>query len=189
MPLEGAKPAIGRINARSVVPESRIEVLVPTYLRGAVTRALLATHPYEAPAYHFVETLNPWEDVGAGMIGKLAAPMAKADFLAHVKEAFDCGGIRYADCPGEVIETVAWCGGSGSFLTKAALRAGADAFVTGDITYHKFFDNEDRMLLLDIGHYESEQYTSELIYGFVKENFVNFAVHLSDIKTNPVKYF
>lgn len=188
-PLAGAQPAIGEVGSRSSVEEIRIEVMVPSYLKGAVTNALLQQHPYETPAYHFVKTGNRWDEVGSGMIGKLETPLSKADFLAHVKKAFDCGGIRYADYPGEVIETVAWCGGAGSFLTKTAIRAGADAFVTGDITYHKYFDNEDQLLLLDIGHYESEQFTSQLIYGFVKENFVNFAVHLSEIKTNPVKYF
>lgn len=126
---------------------------------------------------------------GMGMIGTLPQPMKKADFLAFVKETFGCGGIRYADFPGEMISQVAVCGGSGSFLTGEALRQGADAFVTADITYHKFFDNENRLLLLDIGHYESEQFTSELICTYLSEKFPNFAVHLSGIYTNPVKYF
>jgi putative NIF3 family GTP cyclohydrolase 1 type 2 len=84
---------------------------------------------------------------------------------------------------------VAVCGGAGSFLTGAAIAGGADAFVTADITYHKFFDNEDKLLLLDIGHFESEQYTSELILQFITEKFPTFAVYLSETPTNPVKYY
>ena len=126
---------------------------------------------------------------GSGMIGKLATPMPKMEFLNHVKHCFHCGGIRYADCPKENIEVVAVCGGAGSFLTQQARKQGADAFVTADITYHKFFDNEQELLLLDIGHYESEQFTSELIYEFFSKKFPTFAVQLSSVKTNPIKYF
>ena len=151
--------------------------------------AIHRSHPYEEPAYDFFALKNKVNSVGSGMIGELAAPMGKQEFLQHVKAAFNCGGIRYADFPRETIQKVAWCGGAGSFLTGSALRAGADAFVTGDITYHKYFDSEDRLLLLDIGHYESEQFTSQLLSDYLKKKFVNFAVHLSDIKTNPVNYF
>ena len=129
-------------------------------------------------------------ETGAGMIGRLPVPMSRQAFLAHVKAAFDCGGIRYSEpAQDQEIERVAICGGAGSFLTKAALQAGAEAFVTADITYHKFFENEARILLLDIGHYESEQFTTQLIAGFLSENFSTFAVHLSKVKTNPVRYF
>lgn len=188
-PMEGANPAIGRVGERAEVSEHLVEVVFPSYLKGAVVSALHGAHPYEVPAYTVQDTQNKFDEVGSGMVGSLPAPMAKADFLQHVKDSFRCGGIRYADFPGETIQKVAWCGGAGSFLTASALRAGADAFVTGDITYHKFFDNEDRMLLLDIGHHESEQFTSHLIYEFMSEKFATFAVHLSDIRTNPVKYF
>lgn len=127
--------------------------------------------------------------LGSGMIGDLPVAMEKNAFLEKVKQAFLCGGIRYADCNKIHIQKVAICGGSGSFLTSAALKAGADAFVTGDISYHKFFDNEEKLLLLDIGHYESEQFTSELIYNYLSEKIPNFAVHLSNVLTNPVKYY
>ncbi|MEM6264083.1 MAG: Nif3-like dinuclear metal center hexameric protein, partial [Bacteroidota bacterium] len=110
-------------------------------------------------------------------------------FLHLIKGTFHSGGVRYADFPGNFIQRVAVCGGAGSFLTRQALKKGADAFVTGDITYHKFFDNENRMLLMDIGHYESEQFTSDLIYSFLSKKFPNFAVRLSEVYTNPVKYF
>jgi dinuclear metal center YbgI/SA1388 family protein len=126
---------------------------------------------------------------GAGMLGYLPQAIGKTDFLALVKEKFQSKGIRYADAPVSMIRKVAVCGGAGSFLIGDALRKNADAFVTADITYHKFFDNEERLLLLDIGHHESEQFTSNLIGNFLSENFLNFAVHLSKVNTNPVRYF
>lgn len=129
------------------------------------------------------------EESGAGMIGNLEKPVSKSDFLGMVQTAFQCGGIRYADFQGKTVSKVAICGGAGSFLTPAAIRAGADAFVTADITYHKYFDNENKILLLDIGHYESEQYTSELIVRYLSKKIPNFAIHLSKIRTNPVRYF
>lgn len=129
-------------------------------------------------------------DIGAGMIGELAEAMKPADFMAHVARKFHCGGIRYAG-PDEnhPIKRVAICGGAGSFLITTAMAAGADAFVTGDITYHKYFDQEDKMLLMDIGHYESEQFTSQLIRSYLSEKFSTFAVHLSATYTNPVRYY
>lgn len=129
------------------------------------------------------------ESYGAGMIGNLPEPLSKTDFLAKVKSAFSCGGIRYADADKPLIEKVAVCGGAGSFLTQEAIRQNADALVTADITYHKFFDNEEKILLLDIGHYESEQYTSVLIRDYLSEKFINFAIRLSEVITNPVRYF
>ncbi|MDX2245843.1 MAG: Nif3-like dinuclear metal center hexameric protein [Bacteroidia bacterium] len=126
---------------------------------------------------------------GAGMIGFLPDPLSKIDFLAKVKSAFACGGIRYADADKNSIAKVAVCGGAGSFLTHEAIRQNADALITADITYHKFFDNEQKILLLDIGHYESEQYTSLLIRDYLSEKFINFAIRLSEVITNPVRYF
>ncbi len=131
---------------------------------------------------------NP--DIGSGMIGDLPEAMSQEAFLQHVREAFHCQGIRYAEPePAGMIRRVAICGGAGAFLTGTALQTGVDAFVTADITYHKFFDNEGRMLLLDIGHYESEQFTSQLIAEYLSENFSTFDVYLSEVYTNPVRYF
>lgn len=188
-PGEGANPAIGEIGNREEVAESRIEVVFPAYLKGAVIAAMIKAHPYEMPAYQVLAVQGSVKEIGSGMIGFLPEPLGKEEFLRLVADAFGCGGIRYADAPLTEIRKVALCGGAGSFLTRTALSAGADAFVTGDITYHKFFDNEERILLLDIGHYESEQFTSELIYSYLSEIFPNFAVHLSKIISNPVKYF
>ncbi|MDX1906769.1 MAG: Nif3-like dinuclear metal center hexameric protein [Bacteroidia bacterium] len=126
---------------------------------------------------------------GAGMIGWLPESLPADTFLNLVKTTFGCQGIRYAPGTSGMIHQVAVCGGAGSFLIPDALRRGADAFVTADITYHKFFDAEGQMLLMDIGHYESEQFTGELILSYLSEKFPNFALHLSSIYTNPVRYW
>ena len=129
------------------------------------------------------------QSVGSGMIGMLPAPLSKQDFMQLIKDKFQTGGIRYADTNKSHIQKVAVCGGSGSFLTREALLQNADAFVTADITYHKYFDNEGAMLLLDIGHFESEQFTSALILEFLSGKFSNFVLRLSKVNTNPVRYF
>lgn len=167
---------------------TRLEAIVPAYTKSAVLAALQRHSTHHAAEWHSVPTLESHAEVGSGMIGSLPAPMAKADFLAMVKSAFGCGGIRYADAPHATVQRIAWCGGAGSFLIPAALKAGAHALVTADITYHKFFEQEDQMLLLDIGHYESEQFTSQLILKFLSESFASFAVRFSEVITNPVKY-
>ena len=137
----------------------------------------------------FLKAKDEEGNIGSGMIGMLPDALTKEEFLGLVKDEFKCGGIRYADAPFEEIRKVAVCGGSGSFLTDEAIRRGADAFITADITYHKYFDNEGKMLLLDIGHFESEQYTAALIVSYLSQTFANFAVLNSETVTNPVKYF
>jgi dinuclear metal center YbgI/SA1388 family protein len=168
--------------------QGRLECIVPAYFKSTVLQALRQVQPGVEPVFHLMPTLDSDVETGSGMIGNLPQALPKADFLAMVKERFGCGGIRYADAPKELIGRVAWCGGAGSFLIGNAIGARADAFVTGDITYHKFFDNEDKLLLLDIGHHESEQFTSNLLHAHLSKSFPTFAVRLSDIKTNPVKY-
>jgi dinuclear metal center YbgI/SA1388 family protein len=168
--------------------QGRVECIVPAYFKGAILAAIRKANGDVAPVFHMLPTLDSDMETGSGMVGELPEPLAKADFLAMVKERFGCGGIRYADAPREMISRVAWCGGAGSFLIGNAISAGAHAFVTGDITYHKFFDNEDKLLLLDIGHYESEQFTSNLLHAHLSKSFPTFAVRLSEIISNPVKY-
>lgn len=128
-------------------------------------------------------------EAGSGMMGHFPKPMTPEDFLALVKERFRCGGIRYAKGNQLMIQKVAICGGAGSFLTRDALVAGLDAFITADITYHKFFDAEGKLYLLDIGHYESEQFTSDLIVSYLSEKFPIFAIQLSEAYTNPITYY
>lgn len=188
-PLEGSKPFLGEKNQRSNEEETKIELVFPSHLRRSVEKALLKSNPYEEVAYQIFETKNSVRDIGSGMIGELSEEMKKEDFLKHLHNTFQCGAIRYADSNKKMIKKVAICGGSCSFLIGAAKNAKADAFVTGDITYHKFFDGNGKLLLCDIGHYESEQYTSELLFENISKKFPNLAVYLSKINTNPVKYY
>ncbi|MBK8557266.1 MAG: Nif3-like dinuclear metal center hexameric protein [Lewinellaceae bacterium] len=126
--------------------------------------------------------------VGAGLTGFLPTPMAEIDFLHHVKQALQTGCVRYTALRGKAVHKVAVCGGSGSFLLGEALRAGADAFVTADFKYHEFFDAEGQLIIADVGHYESEQFTIELLFDIISEKFPNFALHCTELNTNPVNY-
>lgn len=127
-------------------------------------------------------------DIGAGLVGELEAPMHESDFLQHAKTVLRCGCVRHTALRGKPVRRVAVCGGSGSFLLPDALRAGADAFVTADFKYHEFFDAEGRLVIADVGHFESEQFTVELLHDIVRDKFPNFALHLTEVRTNPVFY-
>lgn len=127
-------------------------------------------------------------DIGAGLIGELPAPVDELAFLQQVKKTMQCGCVRYTALRNKKVQRVAVCGGSGSFLLGDAIRAGADMFVTADFKYHEFFDAEGRLVIADIGHYESEQYTIELLFELISEKFPNFALHCTELNTNPVQY-
>lgn len=182
-------PAIGEPGRLEWVDEVRIEVLLPRHRQGAVVRALLDAHPYEEVAYDIVPLLNENPYEGSGMVGDLADPLEPRAFLAHLRDTFGCTAIRHTDAPTDAIRRVAWCGGSGFFLLEDAVRAGADAFVTGDIKYHDWFEVDDRLLLADIGHYESERFTIDLLADAIRRNFRNFAPLLTAVNTNPVRSF
>lgn len=128
-------------------------------------------------------------DIGAGLVGVLPAPVPEMDFLAGLKTAFRAGCVRHTTLLNRPVQQIAVCGGSGSFLLADALRAGADVFVSADFKYHEFFDADKRILIADIGHFESEQFTIELLYEIIREKFPNFALHLTEVSTNPVFYF
>lgn len=133
--------------------------------------------------------------IGAGMIGSFSEAKKKEDFLAHVKATFLCSAVKYTKAPlVDRIEKIAWCGGAGSFLIEAAAKAGAEAFITSDITYHYYFDAPEDMMLLDVGHYESEQYTVELIAEYLNERLADRMtsapeILVSTVNTNPVNYY
>ena len=128
------------------------------------------------------------EGIGSGMIGQLEAPMAEKDFLIHAKQALKTACIRHTSLRGKEVKTVAVCGGAGSFLLQDALRQGADAFVSADFKYHEFFDAEGKLVIADVGHFESEQFTIDLLYEIIQEKFPNFALHCTETHTNPVNY-
>lgn len=185
---EGADPFIGEIGKRAEEKEHRIETIFPAYLQEQVVRALLEAHPYEEVAYDIIALENSFQKAGAGMVGTLETPMKTEKFLDLVKARMKAGMIRHTLRTKETISKVAVCGGSGSFLLKEAISAGADAFVTADFKYHQFFDAEGRIMIVDIGHFESEQFTVDLLAELVQKKFPTFAVRLSETRTNPIYY-
>jgi len=186
---EKATPFVGNIDERHYENEVKIEVLLSTHQKNKVISAMLATHPYEEVAYDLYPLLNTNQFEGSGMIGELKQEVDSLFFLQQLKETFKCGTIKHTELCKSKIKTVAWCGGSGSFLLKQAKQQNADVFITGDFKYHEFFDAENQIIIADIGHFESEQFTIELIAELLSKNFINFAPCLTDINTNPVKYF
>lgn len=186
---EGANPYIGSQGERHFEEEARIEVLVSNHVLKKVVQAMLEAHPYEEVAYDLypLSNLNPYE--GAGMIGELEQAISEKDFLSQLKTIFKCEIIRHTELLGKPIKKVAWCGGSGSFLLQKAMAEQADIYITGDFKYHEFFDADGRILIADIGHFESEQFTIERIGELLQKKFPTFAPCLTEINTNPVKYF
>ncbi len=183
-----SNPVIGEKGKRHTEPETRFETIFPAHLQQMVIQALQNAHPYEEVAYEVYSLDNQWQDAGSGLIGKLKEPMDPMDFLAHLRKCMGIGMVKYTPL-NKQIATVAVCGGAGSFLLKKALASGADAYVSADFKYHEFFDAENRLLIADIGHYESEIFTTELIRDIILKKIPTFAVLLSETNTNPIKYF
>lgn len=188
MPSPGTNPYIGQLNRQEEVDENRLEVIFPDYLKGQVVNALRRAHPYEEVAYDLYRLENENQDTGAGMIGFLPQPLTPADFLNHLKTSMHLQTVRHTSLGEKEIKKVAVCGGAGSFLIKDAWRQQADIFITADLKYHEFFIPEGKMVLADIGHYESEVFTKEIFYDNIRKKFTNFAVLKSTVNTNPVRY-
>lgn len=188
-PLEGASPAIGQVGTDERVTEHRVEVIFPSYLENGMVAAMKRAHPYETPAYDLYPLKNENQDVGAGAVGDLPEPIEERAFLAYLKDRLELPLVRHTPLLNRPVRRVAVCGGAGGFLLDDAVRAGADVFVTADYKYHEFFDADGRIVIADIGHYESEQYTKDLIRDYLSKKFTTFAVILSETRTNPVHYF
>lgn len=186
---ENTNPAIGQKGVNEQVNERRFETIFPAYLEHKIIQALLSAHPYEEVAYDIYPLNNTLQQVGSGMVGILPKPMSENEFLKLLKEKMNVACVRYTNLLNKQVTKVALCGGSGSFLLSAAIASGADFYVTADFKYHEFFDAENKIVIADIGHYESEQFTKDLLFAFLNEKFPTFALHLSRINTNPVKYF
>ena len=184
----GAKPWIGHVGERHTETEEKLEILFPMHLKGKVIEALRSFHPYETVAFDVLALENSFKEIGAGAIGKLTNPMPGKIFLEKVRSIFGSTVIRHNSIEKKEISKVALCGGAGKSLINNALGKNADAYLTADLSYHDFFVPGHQMLLADFGHYESEQYTSDLIIRLVTEKFPNFAVLKTAIKTNPVHY-
>ncbi len=184
-----SNPFVGNIDERHLEKEVKIEVVFPSYLQSSIIDALKASHPYEEVAYDVVNLGNSHPQIGAGLIGFLKEPMPETAFLAHLKAVFKTPTIKHTPFTGKQICKVALCGGAGSFLISKALAAKADAYITGDLKYHEFFDANASLLLTDVGHYESEQFTIHLLQEKLAEKIPTFAVLKTEVKTNPVQYF
>ena len=186
---EKASPFVGEKNTLHFEQEERIETVYPAYKESAVLKNLFISHPYEEVAFDIYPLENEFSNVGSGIVGELENEVEEKDFLKILKDVFNADGIRYTEFLNKKIKKVAVCGGSGSFLIQSAKREGADVFVSADIKYHDFFEADGNILLADIGHYESEQFTKELIYDILTKKIPTFALRISEKETNPVKYF
>jgi len=186
---DNSKPFVGEKNVRHYEQEVRVEVIALASKRESILKAAKASHPYEEMAYDVYSLHNLTDDVGSGMIGKLIEPLSSVEFLKLLKNKMKTSVVRHTTLTTDLIHVVAVCGGSGSFLIDDAISNGADILVTADLKYHQFFDADSRIILADIGHYESEQFTIQLLHNRIAEKFTTFATHLSGVNTNPVLYF
>ena len=188
-PLNAANPYIGKAGELESVEEMKIEVTVPQPALHAVLTAMRSAHPYEEIAYDVISLDNCNDRVGSGMVGELPQAVEVKVFLQLVKSTFGAGVVRFTKPHQDKVQRIAVCGGSGSFLLNAAKKAKADVFITADFKYHEFFDAENQIIIADIGHFESEQYTSHWLVAELQKKFSTFAVRLTSVNTNPINYF
>ena len=188
-PNENANPSIGETGIRHREEEVKVEVLFPAWNENKILKALFESHPYEEVAYDIVPLDNQFQNMGAGMVGELTFEMDEKNFLQHIKKNMKAEVIRHTSFLNQPITKVAVCGGAGSFLLNDAINSGAQVFITADFKYHEFFDAEKKILICDIGHYETEQFTPLIFAQLLKESLPTFAPHFSKTNTNPIKYF
>ncbi|OFY64416.1 MAG: Nif3-like dinuclear metal center hexameric protein [Bacteroidetes bacterium RIFCSPLOWO2_02_FULL_36_8] len=189
IPNADANPHIGKSGKISTVKEKRVEVIFPSVNTNKILDALHKSHPYEEVAYYLSDLSNPFQSAGAGMIGNLSESLAIPEFLERVKSKLEVKCIRYSGKTEGTVKRIAVCGGAGSFLLPHAIKSKADVFITADIKYHTFFETENKLLLLDVGHWESEVGTKNLILRLIQKKFHNLAAFLADSDSNPVNYY
>ncbi len=188
-PEIGANPKKGAIGIKETLPETKIEVIFPHWLQGQIINTMKANHPYETVAYDLYNLNNEYAETGSGVVGYLPKPMEERAFLVHLSTIFKIKLAKHTSFTGKMIKKVALCGGAGSFLINTAKAAGADIYISADMKYHEFFDADGQLVLVDIGHFESEQYTIDLLFELLSDKFPNFALLKTSINTNPVEYF
>jgi len=186
-PGESSEPFAGERGKFHEEQEIKIECILPSWKKGRVVKALLLSHPYEVPAYDLIPLVNEWPGNGAGISGLLELPMDSGDFVDFLASRMKARVVRHTRYSG-IIHRVACCGGSGSFLLETAVAARCDVIVTADVKYHQFMDYASQLMVADIGHYESEQFTPELIHKKLTKKFITFALLLSKVNTNPINY-
>jgi dinuclear metal center YbgI/SA1388 family protein len=185
----GTHPFVGKINQRHEETEDKVEFIFPIWLEGQVISTLKKHHPYEQVAYEIISLSNSHQDIGSGLIGELPKMITEKAFLQQLKSAFKLKVIKHTPLLGKKVKTIALCGGAGSFLISNALGAKADFYISADFKYHEFFDANNQLVIADIGHWESEQYTIALIFEHLRQKFPNFAVLKTRVLTNSIQYF
>ncbi len=186
---ENANPFVGKIGQRHHENETRIEIIYAAHLENKILKALFMAHPYEEVAYDMYALDNLHPNVGAGLVGNLKEEMDEISFLQIIKKQFNTGCIRHTNLQNKKVKKVAVCGGAGGFLLPQAIQADADFFITADFKYHEFFDAENKIVIADVGHYESEQFTIDLLFDLLSKKYPTFALLKTNFNTNPVKYF
>ncbi len=185
---EKCNPFVGEIGKLHSEPEVRLEMVLPAHLKSKLTKALILTHPYEEPAFDLIPLANNWNTAGYGVIGELSSTENELEFLKRIKATFNVGNIKYTALKGKEIKKVAVCGGSGADLLNTAIAQGADIFISADFKYHDYFIPENRIVIADIGHFESEQFTKEIFFEQLSKKFPKFAIRFSEINTNPINF-
>lgn len=185
---EDTDPFVGQKGKTHFEKEVRFETILLSHLRDRVVKALLSSHPYEEVAYDIYRLENDNINAGLGCSGELKEPLTDGDFIKLVSEVFEARGLRHSGISGKIVEKVALCGGSGSSLIGDAIASGSDAYITGDLKYHTYFEAENKILLVDCGHYETEKFSTEILYDLINKKFPKFALRFSKINTNPINY-
>ncbi|NDW12912.1 Nif3-like dinuclear metal center hexameric protein [Bacteroides sp. 214] len=184
----GANPYCGEVGELHHEGELRIEVVLPAFKKSQAIKALLAAHPYEEPAFDIYSLKNTWAQAGSGIIGELVTPETQHNFLKRIKQTFEVGCLKHNSISQKQITRVALCGGAGAFLLPLAIANQADVFITGEVRYHEYFGHEKEILIAEIGHYESEQYTREILKTIIEQSCPNVNMQYSKINTNPINY-
>ncbi|MBJ7879085.1 Nif3-like dinuclear metal center hexameric protein [Gelidibacter salicanalis] len=185
---DASDPQVGERFEYRKEQETQISVTFQKHLESSILKALFAHHPYEEVAFEVTTLDNYNQHIGIGMVGDLPNEMATEDFLQFVKRKMNVSSIKHSSLIKDKVKRIAVLGGSGSFAISAAKSAQADVFITADLKYHDFFSAENQIILADIGHYESEQFTKTFLANYLSKKITNFAIVLSTINTNPVKY-
>ncbi len=189
IPGLGSNPTIGEIGEKSIENEVRVEMIYPAHLESNIIKAMKKAHEYEEVAYYLNTLDNENQEIGAGIVGELEEAMVINDFFEFLKKQMDLKVIKHTSPIGDKVQKIAVCGGSGSFLTRNAIGSGADVYISADYKYHEFFDADGKIMIVDIGHFESEKYTIDLLFDLISNNFSTFALHCTKHSTNPINFY
>lgn len=185
---KNSHPFVGECNKFHEKKEIRIETIFPAYKKKEVLHTLLVSHPYEEPAYDFYPLLNYWDKIGSGVVGELFSEEDEKLFLQKIKTIFHLKNLRHSSLTKKNIRKIALCGGSGNFLIEDAIACQADVFLTGEAQYNDYYNINNKILLVVMGHYESEHCAKDIFFDIISEKMPNIAIYLSKMDTNPINY-